>query len=224
MYTQGGSVITSSCESFETSNQLTGWTSENLETYQHGGTTSRVVSQGTTSLNYESNLEQSLTSTQVTNIKSTGGKINIHQSGGIWTTQTNSSPYNCIDGDIVEQGGELTSRYPETQDATTFIGMLGGGDSWYESELLIDDKSLAMSMAGGTEEGFLYANSEGEILAGLDTNSTSLQYRYKRSDRLIKLSKNHQLAEAVASFIWDESVDEVAEQTNTTETQFEETE
>jgi hypothetical protein len=215
----GGSVISIFHESFEASNDLgPGWYTGGKDYYQNGGTTSRVVTDGDTSLKFNSILEDSLTSAQVTSLKSTG-KVSISQSGGISSTQTNISPTDCTAGDIVEQGSETSGRYAETQDATTSIGMMGGGNNWYDSEILVDDKSLSSSVAGGVEEGFIYANSQGRIEAGLDQNTTSLQYTYKRSDRLMKLAKDHKLAEAVRSFIWDISADQIAgNETETNET------
>jgi hypothetical protein len=184
--------------------------------------TSRVVSNGPTSVRKSNNLERSRTEDQLTAVRSTG-MINIHESGGIWSTQSNLSPIACSAGAQPSEG--TPGRYPETQESVVFADMYGTGESTrYDGEILVDDKLLASEISEEATQGVIFWDAYGRIEAGLDMNETALQYTYDRSEMAFIRSIEGEPANATISWMWDESVNDVVEDTNTTETATEFTE
>ncbi len=169
MYSNGGSVIVNTDESWETSNNLLRFGTVN-DSYEYGGKSQTIVSLGRTGI-----MKQDSTKVE------TLGMLNAFDSAGMFSTQTNVPETICDASDFIAgYGGSNESRYPETQTVEGLWGLMGSGPgTTYESQVEIAGTVVGVSVKGTSPSGYLYEDVKGSIKAGLDKNESTLQYSHK---------------------------------------------
>lgn len=194
-YSNGGTLFSASHASYEI---------EGDGYYQHGGISSRVTTNGRSALDRTIEMSGAKTIEQNSYMQVTDGTMIVNEAGAVWSSQTNISDTDCVYGSIADQGSTTAGRYPETNAAQSYIGIIGNGTGTeYQSQLIVDDKLLAMSMSGITPHGLTWADSSGKYELGLSKNITERQYLYTQENRLISVDHDGEIANAVESFLWD---------------------
>lgn len=198
MYSNGGSVIVNTDESWETSNNLLRFGTVN-DSYEYGGKSQTIVSLGRTGI-----MKQDSTKVE------TLGMLNAFDSAGMFATQTNIPESMCDQANFIAgYGNTSSSRYPETQSVEGLWGLMGSGPGTsYESQVVVDDTVVGVSVSGTTPSGYLYEDVKGSIHSGFDANSTDMQYAYSRHDHGLLTSDDNKSLDAGFDWLWDTSADE----------------
>lgn len=199
MYSNGGSVIVNTDESWETSNNLLRFGTVN-DSYEYGGKSQTIVSLGRTGI-----MKQDSTKVE------TLGMLNAFDSAGMFSTQTNVPETICDASDFIAgYGGSNESRYPETQTVEGLWGLMGSGPgTTYESQVEVNDKVVGVSVKGTTPSGYLYEDVKGSLKSGLDVNSSTLQYSYSRHDHGLLTSDENKSLDGGFDWLWDTNADEI---------------
>lgn len=214
MYSNGGSIVVNTDESWETSNNLMRFGTVN-DSYLYNGKSQTIVSLGRTGI-----MKQDSTKVE------TLGMLNAFDSAGMFSTQTNIPESICDSTNFLAgYGNESTSRYPETQTVEGLWGLMGSGPgTTYESQVEVNDKVVGVSVRGTTPQGYLYEDVKGSLKSGLDTNSSPLQYSYSRHDHAVLNSDVNKSLDAGFDWLWDTDTEEIvsANESVTNETEEEE--
>jgi len=203
MYSNGGSVIVNTDESWETSNNLLRFGTVN-DSYEYGGKSQTIVSLGRTGI-----MKQDSTKVE------TLGMLNAFDSAGMFSTQTNVPETICDASDFIAgYGGSNESRYPETQTVEGLWGLMGSGPgTTYESQVEVQGKTVGVSAKGTTPSGYLYEDVKGSLKSGLDKNSSTLQYSYSRHDHAVLNSDANKSLDGGFDWLWDTETEEIVNET-----------
>jgi hypothetical protein len=203
MYSNGGSIIVNTDESWETSDNLMRFGTVN-DSYEYGGKSQTMVSLGRTGIQ----------KTDKTIIETTG-MLNAFDSAGMFSTQTNVPESMCDQANFIAGGGgEGESRYPETQTVEGLWGLMGSGPgTTYESQVEVQGKTVGVSVKGTTPSGYLYEDVKGSLKSGLDTNSSALQYSYSRHDHGLLSSDANKSLDAGFDWLWDTTTESLFNET-----------
>lgn len=196
VYSNGGSIIINTDESWETSDNLMRFGTVN-DSYIYGGISQTILTLG----------RSGIQKTDTTRVETTG-MLNAFDSAGMFSTQTNIPETPCdSNGFLIENG--TPGRLPETQSVEGLWGMMGSGEGTsYESAVTVDDKTVSYSGVGTSQNGYLYEDVKGSLKSGLDKNSSLLQYSYSRHDHaLLRLNETENPSGAI-DWLWNESADE----------------
>jgi hypothetical protein len=172
VYSNGGSIIVTSSESWETSDNLLRFGTVN-DSYIYGGISQTILTLGRTGIQ----------KTDTTRVETTG-MLNAFDSAGMFSTQSNIPESMCDQANFIAgYGNQSSSRLPETQTVEGLWGMMGSGEgTTYESAVTVDDKTVSYSGVGTSPNGYLFEDVKGSLKSGMDTNSSLLQYSYSRHD------------------------------------------
>ena len=204
MYSNGGSVIVNTDESWETSDNLMRFGTVN-DSYQYGGKSQTIVSLGRTGI-------QKTESTRVETL----GMLNAFDSAGMFATQTNIPESICDQSNFIAgYGNQSSSRYPETQTVEGLWGLMGSGPgTTYESQIEVVGTVVGVSVQGTSPQGYLYEDVKGSLKAGLDKNSSALQYSYSRHDHGLLTSDENKPLDAGFDWLWDTTTEEIVNGTD----------
>ena len=204
MYSNGGSIIVNTDESWETSNNLLRFGTVN-DSYQYGGKSQTIVSLGRTGI-------QKTESTRVETL----GMLNAFDSAGMFATQTNIPESICDQSNFIAgYGNQSSSRYPETQTVEGLWGLMGSGPgTTYESQIEVVGTVVGVSVQGTSPQGYLYEDVKGSLKAGLDKNSSALQYSYSRHDHGLLTSDENKSLDGGFDWLWDTSAEEIVNGTD----------
>ena len=205
MYSNGGSIVVNTDESWETSNNLMRFGTVN-DSYLYNGKSQTIVSLGRTGV-----MKQDSTKVE------TLGMLNAFDSAGMFSTQTNIPESMCDQSNFIAgYGNQSSSRYPETQTVEGLWGLMGSGPgTTYESQVEVKGKTAGVSVKGTTPQGYLYEDVKGSLKSGLDTNSSVLQYSYSRHDHGVLNSDTNKSLDAGFDWLWDTDTEEIVnESTN----------
>lgn len=199
MYSNGGSIIVNTDESWETSNNLLRFGTVN-DSYEYGGKSQTIVSLGRTGI-----MKQDSTKVE------TLGMLNAFDSAGMFSTQTNIPESMCDQANFIAgYGNTSSSRYPETQSVEGLWGLMGSGPgTTYESQVEVNDKVVGVSVKGTSPLGYLYEDVKGSLKSGLDVNSSTMQYSYSRHDHGLLTSDDNKSLDAGFDWLWDTNADEI---------------
>lgn len=199
MYSNGGSIIINTDESWETSNNLLRFGTVN-DSYEYGGKSQTIVSLGRTGI-----MKQDSTKVE------TLGMLNAFDSAGMFSTQTNIPESMCDSTNFLAgYGNQSSSRYPETQTVEGLWGLMGSGPgTTYESQVEVQGKTVGVSVKGTTPSGYLYEDVKGSLKSGLDVNSSTMQYSYSRHDHGLLTSDDNKSLDAGFDWLWDTNADEI---------------
>ena len=199
MYSNGGSVIVNTDESWETSNNLLRFGTVN-DSYLYNGKSQTIVSLGRTGI-----MKQDSTKVE------TLGMLNAFDSAGMFSTQTNTPESMCDQSNFIAgYGNQSSSRYPETQTVEGLWGLMGSGPgTTYESQVEVNGKVVGVSVKGTTPQGYLYEDVKGSLKSGLDKNSSLMQYSYSRHDHGVLTSDENKTLDAGFDWLWDTNADEI---------------
>ena len=203
MYSNGGSIVVNTDESWETSNNLLRFGTVN-DSYLYNGKSQTIVSLGRTGI-----MKQDSTKVE------TLGMLNAFDSAGMFSTQTNIPESMCDQSNFIAgYGNQSSSRYPETQTVEGLWGLMGSGPgTTYESQVEVNDKVVGVSVKGTTPQGYLYEDVKGSLKSGLDTNSSVLQYSYSRHDHGLAMSDENKTLDAGFDWLWDTETEEIVNET-----------
>ena len=193
VYSNGGSIIVTSSESWETSDNLMRFGTVN-DSYIYGGTSQTILTLG----------RSGIQKTDTTRVETTG-MLNAFDSAGMFSTQSNIPESMCDQANFIAgYGNGSSSRLPETQSVEGLWGMMGSGEgTTYESAVTVDDKTVSYSGVGTSPNGYLYEYVKGSLKSGLDTNSSLLQYSYSRHDHaLLRLNETDSASGAI-DWVWN---------------------
>lgn len=198
LYHNGGSIIINTKECSETSDNLFHFGTTN-DFYKQTGKSQTILSLGRTGIKKQD-------STQVETL----GMLNAFDSAGMFSTQTNIPESICdATNFLAGYGNTSSSRYPETQSVEGLWGLMGSGPGTsYESQVVVDDTVVGVSVSGTTPSGYLYEDVKGSIHSGFDVNSTDMQYAYSRHDHGLLTSDDNKSLDAGFDWLWDTSADE----------------
>jgi len=216
VFSNGGSIIINTDESWETSDNLMRFGTVN-DSYEYGGKSQTIVSLGRTGI-----MKQDSTKVE------TLGMLNAFDSAGMFATQTNIPESICDQANFIAgYGNQNTSRYPETQTVEGVWGLMGSGPgTTYESQVEIAGTVVGVSVKGTSPSGYLYEDVKGSIKAGLDKNESTLQYSYSRHDHGLLHSDENKSLDGGFDWLWDTSAEEIvngsANESVTNETEEEE--
>ena len=199
IYSNGGSIIINTDESWETSNNLMRFGTVN-DSYEYGGKSQTIVSLGRTGI-------MKSDSTKVETL----GMLNAFDSAGMFSTQTNIPESMCDSTNFLAgYGNQSSSRYPETQTVEGLWGLMGSGPgTTYESQIEVVGTVVGVSVQGTSPQGYLYEDVKGSLKAGLDKNSSALQYSYSRHDHGLLTSDENKSLDAGFDWLWDTNADEI---------------
>jgi len=199
MYSNGGSIVVNTDESWETSNNLMRFGTVN-DSYEYGGKSQTIVSLGRTGI-------MKSDSTRVETL----GMLNAFDSAGMFSTQTNIPESMCDQSNFIAgYGNQSSSRYPETQTVEGLWGLMGSGPgTTYESQVEVNGKVVGVSVKGTTPSGYLYEDVKGSLKSGLDKNSSLMQYSYSRHDHGVLTSDENKTLDAGFDWLWDTNADEI---------------
>lgn len=199
MYSNGGSIVVNTDESWETSDNLMRFGTVN-DSYQYGGKSQTIVSLGRTGI-----MKQDSTKVE------TLGMLVAFDSAGMFSTQTNIPESMCDQSNFIAgYGNKSSSRYPETQTVEGLWGLMGSGPgTTYESQVEVNDKVVGVSVKGTSPQGYLYEDVKGLLKSGLDVNSSTLQYSYSRHDHGLAMSDENKTLDAGFDWLWDTSAEEI---------------
>ena len=199
VFSNGGSIIINTDESWETSNNLMRFGTVN-DSYEYGGKSQTIVSLGRTGI-------MKSDSTRVETL----GMLNAFDSAGMFSTQTNIPESMCDQSNFIAgYGNQSSSRYPETQTVEGLWGLMGSGPgTTYESQVEVQGKVVGVSVKGTTPQGYLYEDVKGSLKSGLDVNSSTLQYSYSRHDHGVLTSDMNKSLDAGFDWLWDTNADEI---------------
>jgi len=199
MYSNGGSIVVNTDESWETSNNLMRFGTVN-DSYLYNGKSQTIISLGRTGI-----MKQDSTKVE------TLGMLNAFDSAGMFSTQTNIPESMCDQSNFIAgYGNQSSSRYPETQTIEGLWGMMGSGPgTTYESQVEVNDKVVGVSVQGTSPQGYLYEDVKGSLKAGLDKNSSALQYSYSRHDHGLLTSDENKSLDGGFDWLWDTNADEI---------------
>jgi len=203
MYSNGGSIVVNTDESWETSNNLMRFGTVN-DSYEYGGKSQTIVSLGRTGI----------IKTDSTKVE-TLGMLNAFDSAGMFSTQTNIPESMCDQSNFIAgYGNQSSSRLPETQTVEGLWGLMGSGPgTTYESQVEVQGKTVGVSIKGTTPSGYLYEDVKGSLKSGLDTNSSTLQYSYSRHDHAVLNSDTNKSLDGGFDWLWDTETDEIVNET-----------
>lgn len=199
MYSNGGSIIVNTDESWETSDNLMRFGTVN-DSYEYGGKSQTIVSLGRTGI-----MQQDSTKVE------TLGMLNAFDSAGMFSTQTNIPESMCDQSNFIAgYGNQSSSRYPETQTVEGLWGLMGSGPgTTYESQVEVNGWVVGVSVKGTTPSGYLYEDVKGSLKSGLDKNSSLMQYSYSRHDHGVLTSDENKTLDAGFDWLWDTNADEI---------------
>ena len=199
VFSNGGSIIINTDESWETSNNLMRFGTVN-DSYEYGGKSQTIVSLGRTGI-------MKSDSTRVETL----GMLNAFDSAGMFSTQTNIPESMCDQSNFLAgYGNQSSSRYPETQTIEGLWGLMGSGPgTTYESQVEVQGKVVGVSVKGTTPQGYLYEDVKGSLKSGLDKNSSLMQYSYSRHDHGLLTSDDNKSLDAGFDWLWDTNADEI---------------
>ena len=199
MYSNGGSIIINTDESWETSNNLMRFGTVN-DSYLYNGKSQTIISLGRTGI-----MKQDSTKVE------TLGMLNAFDSAGMFSTQTNIPESMCDQSNFIAgYGNQSSSRYPETQTVEGLWGLMGSGPgTTYESQVEVNGKVVGVSVKGTTPSGYLYEDVKGSLKSGLDKNSSLMQYSYSRHDHAVLNSDTNKSLDAGFDWLWDTNADEI---------------
>jgi len=199
MYSNGGSIVVNTDESWETSDNLMRFGTVN-DSYQYGGKSQTIVSLGRTGI-------MKTDSTKVETL----GMLNAFDSAGMFSTQTNIPESMCDQSNFIAgYGNQSSSRYPETQTVEGLWGLMGSGPgTTYESQIEVVGTVVGVSVQGTSPQGYLYEDVIGSLKAGLDKNSSALQYSYSRHDHGLLTSDENKSLDGGFDWLWDTNADEI---------------
>ena len=199
VFSNGGSIIINTDESWETSNNLMRFGTVN-DSYEYGGKSQTIVSLGRTGI-------MKSDSTRVETL----GMLNAFDSAGMFSTQTNIPESMCDQSNFIAgYGNQSSSRYPETQTVEGLWGLMGSGPgTTYESQVEVNGKVVGVSVKGTTPSGYLYEDVKGSLKSGLDKNSSLMQYSYSRHDHGVLTSDENKTLDAGFDWLWDTNADEI---------------
>ena len=203
MYSNGGSIVVNTDESWETSNNLMRFGTVN-DSYLYNGKSQTIVSLGRTGI-----MKQDSTKVE------TLGMLNAFDSAGMFGTQTNIPESICDQSNFIAgYGNQSSSRLPETQTVEGLWGLMGSGPgTTYESQVEVNDKVVGVSVKGTTPQGYLYEDVKGSLKSGLDTNSSIMQYSYNRHDHAVLNSDTNKSLDGGFDWIWDTEPEEIVNKT-----------
>ena len=215
VFSNGGSIIVNTDESFETSNNLLRFGTVN-DSYLYNGKSQTIVSLGRTGI----------IKTDSTKVE-TLGMLNAFDSAGMFSTHTNIPESMCDQSNFIAgYDNQSTSRYPETQSVEGLWGIMGSGPgTTYESQVTTAGTVVGVSVKGTTPSGYLYEDVKGSIKSGLDKNSSLMQYSYSRHDHGVLTSDTNKSLDGGFDWLWDTSAEQVVNETDesvTNETEEEE--
>lgn len=199
MYSNGGSIIVNTDESWETSDNLMRFGTVN-DSYEYGGKSQTIVSLGRTGI-------MKTDSTRVETL----GMLSAFDSAGMFSTQTNIPESMCDQSNFIAgYGNQSSSRYPETQTVEGLWGLMGSGPgTTYESQVEVNGWVVGVSVKGTTPSGYLYEDVKGSLKSGLDKNSSLMQYSYSRHDHGVLTSDENKTLDAGFDWLWDTNADEI---------------
>ena len=199
VYANGGSIIVNTDESWETSNNLMRFGTV-IDSYLYNGKSQTIVSLGRTGI-----MKQDSTKVE------TLGMLNAFDSAGMFGTQTNIPESMCDQSNFIAgYGNQSSSRYPETQTVEGLWGLMGSGPgTTYESQIEVVGTVVGVSVQGTSPQGYLYEDVKGSLKAGLDKNSSALQYSYSRHDHGLAMSDENKTLDAGFDWLWDTNADEI---------------
>lgn len=199
MYSNGGSIVVNTDESWETSNNLLRFGTVN-DSYLYNGKSQTIISLGRTGI-------MKSDSTRVETL----GMLNAFDSAGMFSTQTNIPESMCDQSNFIAgYGNQSSSRYPETQTVEGLWGLMGSGPgTTYESQVEVNGKVVGVSVKGTTPSGYLYEDVKGSLKSGLDKNSSLMQYSYSRHDHGLLTSDDNKSLDGGFDWLWDTNADEI---------------
>lgn len=199
VFSNGGSIIINTDESWETSNNLMRFGTVN-DSYEYGGKSQTIVSLGRTGI-----MKQDSTKVE------TLGMLNAFDSAGMFATQTNIPESMCDSTNFLAgYGNQSSSRYPETQTVEGLWGLMGSGPgTTYESQVEVNDKVVGVSVKGTSPQGYLYEDVKGSMKSGLDVNSSLMQYSYSRHDHGVLTSDMNKTLDGGFDWLWNTNADEI---------------
>ncbi len=199
VFSNGGSIIINTDESWETSNNLMRFGTVN-DSYEYGGKSQTIVSLGRTGI-------MKSDSTRVETL----GMLNAFDSAGMFSTQTNIPESMCDQSNFIAgYGNQSSSRYPETQTVEGLWGLMGSGPgTTYESQVEVNGKVVGVSVKGTTPSGYLYEDVKGSLKSGLDKNSSLMQYSYSRHDHGVLTSDMNKTLDGGFDWLWNTNADEI---------------
>ena len=199
VYANGGSIIVNTDESWETSDNLMRFGTVN-DSYLYNGKSQTIVSLGRTGI-----MKQDSTKVE------TLGMLNAFDSAGMFATQTNIPESICDSTNFLAgYGNQSSSRYPETQTVEGLWGLMGSGPgTTYESQIEVVGTVVGVSVQGTSPQGYLYEDVKGSLKAGLDKNSSALQYSYSRHDHGLLTSDENKSLDGGFDWLWDTNADEI---------------
>jgi hypothetical protein len=199
MYSNGGSIVVNTDESWETSNNLMRFGTVN-DSYLYNGKSQTIVSLGRTGI-----MKQDSTKVE------TLGMLVAFDSAGMFSTQTNIPESMCDQSNFIAgYGNQSSSRYPETQTVEGLWGLMGSGPgTTYESQDEVNDKVVGVSVKATTPQGYLYEDVKGSLKSGLDVNSSTLQYSYSRHDHAVLNSDVNKSLDAGFDWLWGTDTEEI---------------
>ena len=191
VYSNGGSIIINTDESWETSDNLLRFGTVN-DSYIYGGISQTILTLG----------RSGIQKTDTTRVETTG-MLNAFDSAGMFSTQSNIPETPCDENGFLIDN-DTPGRYPESQSVEGMWGMMGSGEGTsYESAVTVDDKTVSYSGVGTSPNGYLFEDVKGSLKSGLDTNSSLLQYSYSRHDHaLLRLNETDSASGAI-DWLWD---------------------
>jgi len=204
VFSNGGSIIVNTDESFETSNNLLRFGTVN-DSYLYNGKSQTIVSLGRTGI----------MKTDTTKVE-TLGMLNAFDSVGMFSTQTNIPESMCDQSNFLSgYGNQSSSRYPETQTVEGLWGLMGSGPgTTYESKVTTAGKTVGVSVKGTTPSGYMYEDVKGSIKSGLDKNSSLMQYSYSRHDHGVLTSDTNKSLDGGFDWLWDTSAEQAVNETD----------
>lgn len=199
MYSNGGSIVVNTDESWETSNNLMRFGTVN-DSYLYNGKSQTIISLGRTGI-----MKQDSTKVE------TLGMLNAFDSAGMFSTQTNIPESICDSTNFLAgYGNQSSSRLPETQTVEGLWGLMGSGPgTTYESQVEVNDKVVGVSVKGTTPQGYLYEDVKGSLKSGLDKNSSLMQYSYSRHDHGVLTSDMNKTLDGGFDWLWNTNADEI---------------
>jgi len=204
VYSNGGSIIINTDESWETSDNLMRFGTVN-DSYIYGGISQTILTLGRTGIQ----------KTDTTRVETTG-MLNAFDSAGMFSTQSNIPESMCDQANFIAgYGNGSSSRLPETQTVEGLWGLMGSGPgTTYESQVEVNDKVVGVSVKGTSPQGYLYEDVKGSLKSGLDVNSSTLQYSYSRHDHGLLHSDENKSLDGGFDWLWDTSAEEIVNGTD----------
>lgn len=203
-YANGGS-ITSISKECSTSADVMPQFGKVSDYYLQNAKSQTILSLGRTGIQQEGD------STKVETL----GMLNAFDRAGLFSTQTNIPEQTCDTGGFLIENNTDSSRYPETQSMEGLWGLMGSGEGTsYESQVVVNGKTIGVSVRGTTPQGYLYEDARGDIKTGFDKNNSLLQYTYSKHEHHLYTSNETKALDAGRDWLWDESADAMVNETD----------